>query len=202
MLKQACKLLIVPLALLAFASPTWANGLGVILDPPSTPVVLPTGSFYDITPGNFLFLVTWGSCSQPGMPSAFSGDAGCMILANDSGGPITSLSLIFTVNGALDGLDLSCTNPLGDPHLSSNTCSDLSGPLVSGDTVDVTFFGGTPIPGSTPLNTSFFYIAETGVPYTSLPMFGVSVPTYDPSTLVLLATGMAFLAMGAFRRAA
>jgi len=201
-MSKLLRFLILPLLVLAMSSPAWADDLNIIFDPPDTPVTPPSGSFYDLTAGNYIFMLTWVSCSSPGVPMGFSGDDACMILANDTGAPITQLNILFTVNDALAGLmqTLNCSYPMGNTFLSSNNCGMVTGDLTSGETVAVSFFDGDYIPPSTDFSTSFFYLAETGVPLADLPVFGVTVPTYDPSTLVLLLAGMTMLGMYGIRR--
>jgi hypothetical protein len=196
MLKQVLKVMIVPLVLLALASPAWAGGAGtIILDPP---ISLPPGMFGIISIQGADYSAAWGSCTQAGVPmslqteletlagtSSVPSDSGCVLLINETGAAITDVTLTITLP---DVSTLQCLSI--DPALTNNTCpSSISGPV----TVD--FSGGQPIP-----DLGGFIIAELGEDPTTLPPLGIVAADYDPSTLVLLAAGMAFLAMGAVRR--
>jgi len=218
MLKQVLKVLIVPMVVLALASPAWANGLGVVFDPVPQPPGGGTG-LYDVIPPGGPFSVTWQSCntvlqSPPGVIppsgpgselSSANGYVACLGFANYTGGDISSLTLSFVASGALDGLTLSCSN--ADAYLATNNCSSYSSPLTDGETVTLTFTGPLNIP---PVTDFFFGVcgtdstgacnSDTGV--TGMPDSTIWVPTYDPGTLVLLATGMAFLGLGGLRRTA
>jgi hypothetical protein len=202
---KTIRFLVLALLILALSSPAWADDVNIIFDPPATVVTPPSGSFYDITAGNYIFMVSWQSCTSPGMPSGFASDAGCMIFANDTGAPIDQLNLSFTVNDALASLNqtLSCSYaPPGQTELSANTCGAVTGTLTSGEAVTVSFLSGDPVPASTPYTTSFFYLAETGVPLADMPILGVTVPAHDPSTLVLLLASMTILGLYGVRRSA
>jgi len=203
MLKQVLKVMIVPIVLIALASPVWAGGLGITLDPDPPPPGGGTNLYYLTSEGPFT--VTWQNCAtEPSGPlptgSALSGDIACLGFANDTGADISSLTLQFTVTSALNGLTLTCANDPGDTYLAANNCSDY-GTLTTGELVSLTFNA----PVDVPPNYDFYFgvtSTDSGVTMSDIPTATLALPTYDPSTLVLLATGMAFLAMGAFRRTA
>jgi len=186
---KTLRLIVLPVILLALAAPAWADDINMILDPGTPPQV---GSFYLIQSVGTLYDVAWGSCTQPGVPSSMSGDAGCMLFINQTGQPITDLLLSFTVNSVLAGQTVTCTNL--DSYLTSNTCA-ANGTLTLGQMVNADFFGGTPIP-----DESAFFIGENGVPYQNLPPLTLDVPAHDPSTLLLLAVGIGMLALSGIRR--
>jgi len=202
MLKQVLKVLIVPVVLVALASPVWAGGLGITLDPSPAPPGGGTNLYYLTTEGPFT--VSWQNCAvEPSGPlavgSPLAGDIACLGFANDTGADISSLTLQFTVTSVLNGLTLTCANDPGDNYLAANNCSDY-GTLTTGEFVSLTF--NAPI--DVPPNYDFYFGVTSTAPLTisDIPDTGLSLPTYDPSTLVLLATGMAFLAMGGLRRTA
>jgi len=200
MLKQVLKVMFVPVVLLALASPAWAGSAGTIIFDP--PIPLPSGVFGVISIPGATYNASWGSCTQSGVPSdlqaeleslagtsSVPSDSGCILLINETGAPISYETLSITLPGVTS---LTCLSI--DSFLTSNNCPST----VSGtETVTLNFTGGTPVP-----ELSGFIIAELGLDPSGLPPAGIMVPTYDPSTLMLLATGMAFLAMGAVRRVA
>jgi len=192
MLKQVSRTLIVFAVLLALASPAWANSVNVILDDP-TPVGGGGSPYQLLTTGPYS--VAWQSCGNPPVPiyEPASTYTDCLALLNNlnTGGPITTFELMITVPTALNGDTLSCLNPDG----TTNNCGTI-GPLVAGNTVTLTFSGL-----DIPINTEFFVgLSGPDVTTSDVPNPTVSLPTNDPSTLVLLAVGMGMLAMCGARR--
>jgi len=105
------------------------------------------------------------------------------------------LTLTITAGSAIGDTSTLCQSI--DQYLTNVSCS---GTLTNaGDTVTLDFNGGLAIPPSTQNLISTFYIGEIGVDPTQITS-NVGVPTHDPSTLVLLAVGMAMLAIGGVRR--
>ena len=207
--KQALKVMVLAVVLVAFTSPAWANGLGIVFDPgPPSPPGGGTNLYYLETGGPYT--VSWQTCAvEPSGPlppsgpgSGFIGDPACLGFANYTGNQISTLTLQFTVGGALDGLTLSCSNT--DSYLATNNCSSYSSPLTDGEMVTLVFTG----PVNVPPVTDFFFAAVTtdsnGNPITipdfSMPDSTLTVPAYDPSTLVLLTVGIAMLGMCGIRR--
>jgi len=186
------RLLAVLVTLVALASPAWAGSINIIFDPPPT---LPVGTLDIIGPNmGSTFSVEFGSCTtNPAIPEALQGYAGCLAFLNETGAPITNINLAFTIpsGSPLIGQTLNCTSL--DTFLSSNTCS-AAGILAEGQMVSVDFNGGDAIP-----NYGAFFFAEDSL---SLPPLNVSVPAYDPNTLVQLAAGIALMAAFAVRRSA
>jgi hypothetical protein len=83
--------------------------------------------------------------------------------------------------------------------LSINNCpNNPNVTLDLGSQVNFDFYGGTPVP-----NLAVFILGENGVsdPNNNFPI-DISVPTHDPSTVVLLATGLGLLGLCAMRRRA
>lgn len=187
-MSKILRFLALPILAMALAAPAWADDVNIVFDP--TPAEL--GSFYLVQAPGVDYSVAWGSCSQNGVPSALSGDDACLLFINQTGAPIDELNLTFTVNEALVGQTISCTNT--DSSLTGNDCA-AAGTLTLGETVTISLYGGTAIP-----NESAFFIAENGVDLADMPGMGIDVPTHDPSTLVLLLAGMAVLGICGVRR--
>ena len=187
---KTIRFLILPMLLLAMAAPAWADDINIIFDP--MPAEL--GTFYLIQSPGTVYDVSWGSCTQSGVPSALQGDQGCMLFINQlpDNATITQLNLTFTPNAALAGQTIMCTNL--DAYLNGNDCADAGELMNNGIPVTVSFYGlGVP-------NEMAFFIAENGVAYQNLPPVEIEVPTHDPGTLVLLLAGIALLGMCGVRR--
>ena len=180
------RFLALPLLVLAMSSPAWADDINIIFDP-STPQV---GNFYLIQDDSTTYEVAWGSCSQNGVPTALQHDQGCLLFINETGQTLTDVTLSFTVNSALNGQTIACTST--DGSLSGSTCA-AAGTLVTGNDVTIDLYTSV-------LNNSAFFVAENGVDPGDLPPLDVQVPTYDPSTLVLMLAGMALLGVCGVRR--
>jgi hypothetical protein len=196
MVKLVWKALFVFALLLVMGSPAWAGKINVMLDPVSGGGNYP----YYLLPGNGASLISWQSCTGPpptgplptaGPGSEFLGDAACLAFTNYSGGNILSLNLTIDIpaGSPLIGDTIQCSNE--DSFLTYN-CGTITigpGPLT------LTFAGGSPVePGDT------IFIGETTSDGNTLPNPMVSMPSYDPSTLVLLAAGIGMLAMCGVRR--
>ncbi len=180
------RFLVLPLLLMAMAAPAWADDISIIFDP-SPPLV---GTFYLIQTPGLNYEVSWGSCTQNGVPAALQGDQGCMLFLNETGAPITELTLTFMVNSFLAGQTIACSST--DGSLTGDTCA-AAGTLVLNTMATVELYTSVP-------NYSAFFIAENGVVSSDLPPLDAQVPTYDPSTLVLLLAGMAMLGVCGVRR--
>jgi len=204
MLKQVLKVSIVAVVMMVVASPTWAGGLGVIFDDPTTgggsgSYVLPYGSTPVYT------TMTWQSCTaqytnvadgpvpiyEPAAGSTFEANAyaECLAITNNTGSAITSMSLILTD----PGVD-TVTCLVSAPSTGFSCTSTDVGGVVTLDFSGIPGFG----------NNTEIYIG-VGAPGDNVSDLGeptLALPTYDPSTLMLLATGMALLAIGAVRRTA
>ena len=205
------RLWVVAAIVLALAVPAWANNLNTIIDPIPSPAGGGQNLYYLTSNGPWS--VSWQTCNSvlgtppgplppSGPGSEFIGDPACLGFANYTGAGISNLSLVFTVSGALDGLTLTCSN--ADSYLGTNNCASYSSPLTDGEVVALTFSAPTVVP----VNYDFFFAVTTtdsnGNPITipgfSMPDSGILLPTYDPSTLVLLATGLGLLGLGGVRR--
>jgi len=201
MLKQVLRAMIVLAVLGAMSSPAWAGGINAILDDPTTgggpfSYYLPYGS-------NSPYSMTWQTCSpyyngttgtSPVPPGELaSGYKDCLAITNNTGSAITNLVLDIPDSNP-SGTFTSCLVSGSTTGFSCSISSTGSG----SSTVWALDFTG--IPGFA--NSTEIYIG-VGLPSDDLSGLGnptVITPTYDPSTLTLLAVGIAMLAMGGIRR--
>jgi len=165
-----------------------ADDIHVVLDPEPPQA----GTFNLIQQTGVEYQVTWGSCSQAGVPTALQGETACLLFINQlpDNEAIGDLTLSFVVNSALAGQTISCSNT--DQYLTSNSCA-AAGTLTLGETVTFDFDGGTAIP-----NESAFFLGEDGVALADLPTLNVEVP--EPGILALLLVGLGTLFIFGFRR--
>ncbi|MGH9395830.1 MAG: PEP-CTERM sorting domain-containing protein [Terriglobia bacterium] len=177
---------------LSFALAAAADGIPdirIIFDPmPLDPAV----QLADIISAGTPVSVPWQSCSNAGIPASVSGETACLALANLTGGPITALNFEFTVpaSGPLVGQTVDCVN--ADSFLTDNNCP--AGTLTTGQLVDITFSGGTPVPNDTDM---FFGANAAGLTdFSQFPPVTITDPTPEPSTLLLIPTGLLILGLG------
>ncbi|HLI30165.1 MAG TPA: hypothetical protein VKV79_03565 [Terriglobia bacterium] len=184
---------ILALVISGAASSALCSDMHIIFDPPSPPTTITT---YLLLQDNAPLTVSWTTCNQPGFPSK-AGYTACLGFTNLTGGTINKLALEFTVPNTIPpnplvGQTLDCTTT--GLNLTDNTCP--SGTLSAGETADLAFFGGEPVP-----NMNVFFIGETGVDLADLPPFTVTPnPTPEPDTWLLFPTGLAILGLWGFRR--
>lgn len=190
------KVLVVPALLLFLASTASADDLNIIFDPSFVVQDVNSTTIGGAGP----ITVSWQTCA-PGVPAGqpqIYNAAGCLYFYN-AGPAITHLILTFVVPpepsyNPTVWTGITCI--VLDSTLPSTNCPSS---IVTGQTVTLDFIGTTGIPTG-----AFFYIAENdsngGVKPADMPAFTVLVPTYDPSTLTLLATGIGLLALGGMRR--
>jgi hypothetical protein len=196
MLKQVLKMVVVPVVLLALASPVWAGTVTSILDDPT--LGGGTGAYFLPYGSSSPYNMVWQNCTGyptnspvlPTEPAAAYQD--CLAIVNNTGANITTLQLYMTLPPGLTGDSFPC---LVSASSTGFSCTET----VNGGTLGLVFTG---IPGFGNNTEIYIGVGASGEDVTNLGNPEVLVPTYDPSTLVLLASGMAFLAMGAFRRTA
>jgi hypothetical protein len=195
------RFLVIATIVLMAARTARADDPQVVFDP----VIVSGFNGYIITPGEIGQLLTglsWGSCAltqQIGgdTAAAFANSTACMYFANESGAPITSLTFSFAVTSDITGWT-GCSS--ADGILTFNDCP-TAGTIPGGSTVDATFSGGNPIPYTAGTQVTLFIIGEQGVdPANFTPT--LQIPTYDPSTLILLASGIGLLGLCGLRRTA
>jgi len=203
MVKQVLKAAIVIAVLLTVASPAWAGSINVILDDPTVgggPLAyfLPYGS-------NSPYSMTWQSCGgypttgpvPPNEPAA--GYLNCLAIVNNTGTAITDLILsipdssadtfLCSVSGFTTGFSCSASSSGGIETLEF---TGIPGFLNNTEIyIGVGCAASNPAVGCTDTGTQ--NVSGLGNPT-------VLVPTYDPSTLVLLMAGMSMLAMASIRR--
>ena len=172
------------LLVLVFSGVAFADDIHVIFDPGGP------GTINFITDTGVTLDASWESCSATGIPSSLSSHTACLAFFNETGGSLTDINFTFTVNAALVGQTIMCDNLPGDPHLSSNDCDSVTGPLTLDEVVSVDFSGGVPIP-----NNVGFFVAEDGVALGSVPDFMTTAYVPEPTSLTLLASGMGLLGL-------
>jgi hypothetical protein len=206
-MSKSLRFLVLPLLMLALAAPAWADDINIIFDP--VPAGTYNGAFVLLVQGTD-YSVMWGSC-DPTVNSSmmFATDllnyiasnnptnapTGCMAFINGTGGPITELDLTIMAGSNIGDTSTLCQSL--DAYLTNVTCTGVLN--MAGDMVTLTFTGGLAIPPSTQNSLSTFYLGEIGVDPNAITA-DVTVPTYDPSTLVLLLAGMTMLGMYGVRR--
>jgi len=204
MLKQVLKALMVVAVLLAVASPAWAGGINAILDDPTSSLGT---SAYSLAPGTSgpYSIPQWDQCSPyppvPGGPGGepASGYELCLALINNTESNITNLMLnipdsnpdTFTciVSGASTGFGCSVSSAPGMVTL------DFVG--IPGFQYNTEIYIGV---GCAATNAADGCTGTGTQDVTGVGLPTITTPTYDPSTLVLLAVGMAMLAIGGVRR--
>ena len=188
------------------AGTAFANDPTVIFDPGGGD---PTAT-YQLIFNDTLNMVSWGTCdptvnlalmntslaSYINNPTNNGGNPiACMALQNWTGAPIGSLTLTIVT----DLSSLTSINCLSiDNALTNSSCSLSS----DGSTMYVNFSaGGMQVPaGNPPSNPEAFFIGEIGVNASDITSTTVWAPDYDPSSLVLLASGIGLLGLCAVRR--
>jgi hypothetical protein len=178
-----------------------ANGFQMVVIDPSPQYVTP---IY-----NNSFSFSFSSCISPEQVPAGSGYVGCFTGVNLTGATLTSLELlipVFSYQGQPEtvgcslfgaGLDIFKTVTCGTTADGKNFFLDFSdGSIPDGNVVDCDNDGDSGDPNEYLegcSNTSFFTIAETGVPVDSFPtnlsaVANASAP--EPGSFWLLATGL------------
>jgi hypothetical protein len=146
-----------------------------VLDPP-------TALDYTLVDGS-PFDVTFSSC-----PANIVAD-GCFTGYNDTTDlTFTSLDIAFSDTGGLGGQNATCDTSSSQSLFADSTCTS---PTPANDMYNLLFFGGSGIaPGQ------LFFIAETGVAPEDFPSGTATVGvTPEPSSIVLLATGIGMLGL-------
>lgn len=162
----------------------WADDIHVVLDPQAPQI----GSFNLIQQNGTPYQVTWGSCTQPGVPAPLSGETACLLFINQlpANETVPDLTISFVVPAVMNGQTISCSNT--DAFLTNNSCA-AAGTLSTGEFVTFDFSGGTPIP-----NESAFFLGEDGVALADLGTWNVQVS--EPGTLLLLVVGLGGILIG------
>jgi hypothetical protein len=144
---------------------------------------------------SFPITLTETNCAAHNITGPSSGDFGCFVGTNQTGGPITSFNLDFTgsvLTGATCDTDLTNTGiglPPGGiaPAFSITGCSpDGAGGF------DLTFSGGAIT------DTNQFIILEVGVDPSDIGASAVANPVPEPDSLLLLSTGAMMMTAGMF----
>lgn len=187
-MRGSLKLIVLCAVASVLSCAAWADDIHVVLDPQAPQM----GTFNLIQQTGTPYQVTWGSCTQPGVPGALSGETACLLFINQlsAGQTIPDLTISFVVPAAMNGQTISCTNT--DSFLTNNSCT-AAGTLTTGEFVTFDFSGGTAIP-----NESAFFLGEDGVALADLGTWTVQVP--EPGTLLLLVVGFGSLIGFGFRR--
>lgn len=195
---KSLRLLLLTTMMVSFSLVAAADGIPdihIILDPipPSDPGVVLT----DILSTGTAVSAPWQSCSLGGIPNSVSGETACLALVNLTGQSISSVSVSFTVPSSLAGQTIGCAST--DNFLTSNNCA-LAGTLTTGELVDVTFSGGTPVPNNTAI---FFGSDAPGLPGPDdFPPITLTAAadTPEPGGLLLVSTGLLLFGLGWVRR--
>jgi hypothetical protein len=199
MLKQVLRAGVIAALLVAVASPAWAGTINVILDDPTgggqpgVPWILPYGS-------NNPYNLMWQPCNGPDSPvpgnelAATGHYQDCLAILNNTGFSITNLILTIPDNNSSDNFSCTVPPPVVNPSIATGFgCSSSN----VGGVVTLDFIG---TPGFQP-NTEIY--VGVGLPGDDLSGIGqptALVPSYDPSTLVLVVVGMSMLTMAGVRR--
>jgi hypothetical protein len=194
------RLIVVSLVVLFAASSARADDPQGVFDPTQTTSIL---GFNLIFQQGVDYDVSWTSCGIAKLINynAFHDTTACLYFVNLTGAPIATFDFSFTDPGMAIPGPFSCRS--ADGELSNCTTSE------SGDVVTMDFSGGNPIPYTCPIPTVFILGLDPmgGNPITPQEAnmdFGAvaGTPTYDPSTLILLASGFGLLGLCGRRRLA
>ncbi len=158
-----------------------------ILDPPAP--VSPTFPTFIISASPFS--VVFSSCVAGELPNGLSPD-GCFAGVNRTGSSWTSLQIVFPNDVVLNSQPVDCSLAPSDNIFLSPTCT------VDEQQYTLTFANG--VLG----NNDFFFITETGVPAELFPdgvatVLSTTATTPEPSSLLLLATGLGAAALFVMR---
>jgi len=149
--------------------------------------------------------VAWTGCGLAQLINynAFKNSTACIYFVNLTGAPIYTLDFSFNDTG-ISG-PFSCIS--ADSYLSAPCTAAQTGNVVTMD-----YSGGTPIPYTAPIPTVFIFGLAGATDSSGAPLSpqeanmdfsagtGANVPTYDPGTLMLLASGIGLLGVCGLRR--
>jgi hypothetical protein len=180
--------------LCGFTSLAKADGIDYrmnVLDPPlgSAPPSYPLYTIFS-QPFDVVFNLCIAGELPPG--SILQSGEGCFSAVNDTGAPLTSLEIVFTDSDGAAGQTPNCTFDSTNNTMnifSSPSCNEVNGYFVN------IFQGNVGTPGAI-ANGESFVITEVGVPVDQFPAnaaivpLGFVPPTPEPSSIVLLSTGV------------
>jgi hypothetical protein len=155
----------------------------VIIDPPPPP---PGVTTYQITSVGESLTLPWSSCVTGELPPGSVGYIGCISLQNLTGQPLTNFELTVPDTGGIVGQTANCPT---DPNDVFQSLDCDPNPVNGTFYLDFT-------DGDIPSGEGYFIIAEYGADPTVFPDTTAITGTPEPSSILLLSTGV--LSLGVF----